>query len=73
MDLHRYNKNTYCYCLKRKQFKFSNNIGFEKQNYGLYPNISNNIRISNLIINNLGGRIIFVNQKQNINVISNKF
>lgn len=73
MNLNIYNKNTYCNCLKKRQFKFSNNIGFEKNNYGLHPNISNNIRISNRIINNLGGRIIFVKQQQNINVISNKF
>jgi hypothetical protein len=73
MNLEKYNKNTYCSCLKRKQFKFSNNIGFEKKNYGINPNISDTIRISNLIINNLGGRLIFVKQNQNINVISNKF
>lgn len=73
MNLNTYNKNTYCNCLKRKQYKFSNNIGFEKNNYGIYKNISNNMIISNRLINNLGGRIIFVKQKQNINVISNKF
>ena len=73
MNLNTYNTNTYCNCLKRKQFKFSNNIGFEKKNYGIHQNISNNIRISNRIIHNLGGRIIFVKQKQNINFISNNF
>jgi hypothetical protein len=68
-----YNKNAYCNCLKKKQTKFSNNIGFEKPMYGLKPNISNTIRISNLIRSNLGGRIIFVRQTQNINNISNNF
>lgn len=73
MNLDIYNKNAYCNCLKRKQFKFSNNIGFEKKMYGINQNISNAMRTSNLIINNIRGRIIYTKQSQNINVISNNF
>ena len=62
---------TYCACIRRRYLK---GIGYKDVNkrYGLIPNISNYIRISNVLSlnGNLGGKIVFGNNK-NTNVLVN--
>ncbi len=50
----------YCNCLKMKEYKLDAQL--------ISQNVSNNIRISQIINSNLGGKIVYINNLNNVNM-----
>ena len=50
----------YCFCLKTKEYKLDQQV--------ITQNVSNNVRVSQILNSNLGGKPVYVNNLNNVNM-----
>ncbi len=50
----------YCFCLKTKEYKMDAQL--------ISQNVSNNVRVAQILNSNLGGRTVYVNNLNNVNM-----